>query len=138
MSQAMWPMNNYQYWIDVTEVHDGDTFSCVVHLPFYIDIEMACRIAGINAIELGDPGGPEAMRHLYNLLYNADKTWVVSMKPDKFSGRFDATVFTSVETSPGYVTATDVGGQMVEDGYAVEWNGRGPKPTPPWPIPVTK
>lgn len=119
----------YEYKATVVRVIDGDTVILDVDLGFYVLVRMSCRLAGINAIELNQPGGSQARVHLSEMLPVATPVIVESVKPDKFAGRFDAIV---IEPR----TATTINDRMVADGYAAVWNGSGPRPVPPWPIPV--
>jgi endonuclease YncB( thermonuclease family) len=126
------PKNNYIFQVKPVRVIDGDTFRCTIELPFYLTVEMDCRIAGINSIELADPGGPEAKQALADYLYGADVV-IQSIKPDKYSGRFDADVFVlQAAADTGYQTF-DVGKHLIQMGFAVPWDGKGPKPKPVWP-----
>jgi endonuclease YncB( thermonuclease family) len=51
-----------------------------------------------------------------------------SLGPDKYGGRW-----LGVLTLPD---GRDVATQMIRDRYAAPWDGKGTKPTPPWPIPI--
>lgn len=129
----------------VTEVHDGDTVTVdldtgrylhghdkTLGLHLYVEgnhlhVHQALRLAGINAIELDQPGGPEARDHLEQMMPIGTAvtvtTWLDSS--DKY-GRI-----LGLLTQPPW----SFNQRMVDDGYAAPWNGQGPKPTPPWPIP---
>lgn len=109
----------------VTDIRviDADTFVCTVDLGFYVAVRMSCRLAGCNAPERHDPGGPEATAALAALLTGQTVT-VRSIRPDKFAGRFDAQV---------YAGTVDVTAWMIDHGYAVAWDGTGRRPTVPWP-----
>lgn len=123
--------------ITVVSVTDGDTFACAVDLGFYVTVRMACRVAGINAPERTDPGGPEARTALAAIL-GAGPVTVQSVKADKYAGRFDAIVTVARDVLPGRPRATvqDVALWLVQQGHAVWWDGTGPKPSVPWPPPV--
>lgn len=108
-------------------VIDGDTFRCTVDLGFWVQVRMSCRLAGLNAPERRDPGGAESTAALAGLLTDQDVT-VRSVRPDKFAGRFDAQV---------YAGAVHVNGWLVDHGFAVAWDGTGPRPVVPWPPVVT-
>ncbi len=118
----------YVYKGTVEEVHDGDTCTILLDLGFNISIRYRVRLAGCNAIELKDPGGPEARAHLLELLPVGSVCLVSSVAFDKFGGRIDANVSTPA-------TPLTVAARMVADGYAAAWDGTGPRPTPPWPNP---
>lgn len=119
----------YEYRAFVVRVIDGDTVIMDVDLGFYTYSRMSCRLYGINAIELNQPGGSAAHTHLAGLLPEGKGVIVKSVKPDKYAGRFDAIVLV---IDPVLIIIND---QMVSDGYAAAWDGKGPRPVPPWPIP---
>jgi endonuclease YncB( thermonuclease family) len=112
-------------------VIDGDTFRCTVDLGFFVSVKMSCRLVGINALEINEPGGHEAKMHLADLLFagvmNENPITIQSVRTDKFAGRFDAIV---------YAGNFNVNDAMIASGFAVPWDGTGPKPKVPWP-PVT-
>lgn len=83
------------------------------------------RLFGVNARELDDPGGLAAYEHLRALLPAGTSVRLGSVKNDKFGGRFDAVV-----TLPD---GRDLAMLLVGQQWASPWNGRGPKPVPPWP-----
>lgn len=132
-------MPDRPYWftaLAVLDVHDGDTlrlhlksepldggFGAKVHTEY---TEYSCRLAGINSIELRDPGGPEAREHLRGLVTGWSVLRVQSLHWDKYSGRYDGAVFL-----PDGRSVADL---MVADGYAVRWSGKGVRPVPVWPI----
>ena len=117
----------YIYKATVVDVHDGDTFTADIDLGFDVRIRYRVRLAGCNAIELGQPGGYEARAHLLGLLPVGSVCLVSSVAFDKYGGRIDAGV-------QGF-GGKWVQDQMIRDGYAAAWDGTGPRPTPPWPIP---
>lgn len=119
----------------VVTVIDGDTFAASVDLGFYVTVRMSCRVAGINAAELTEPGGPEARAGLATILGLGPVT-VRSVKADKYAGRFDADVLVT-EPAPGGARAWNVAAWLVDQGYAVPWDGTGPKPHVPWPPAVS-
>ena len=118
----------YIYRATVVDVHDGDTFTASIDLGFNIGITYRVRLAGCNAIELAQPGGPEARAHLLGLLPVGSVCQVSSVAFDKYGGRIDATV--------GRGIGLTVNGQMIFDGFAAAWDGTGSRPTPPWPNPA--
>jgi endonuclease YncB( thermonuclease family) len=155
--------------VQVARVLDGDTFVCDVDLGFHVLVRMSCRLAGINAPEHDEPGGPQARAALAAILGRGGVT-VCSVRADKYAGRFDAVVVvTGSVTGPpvaheptdepvdlareagvpthveppgehepaGEPLPSDVSRWMVEHGYAVPWNGTGPKPPVPWPPAMT-
>ena len=96
------------------------------------------RLNGGNAREHDEPGGQEAIVHLRDLLRSVVAisvvdlfrfpAQVVSLRWDKFGGRVDGNLIV-----PG---VGDVMQVMIRDGYAARWDGKGVRPTPPWPIPT--
>ena len=114
----------FEYAARLVSVYDGDTCRLDCDLGFGVWYRTTCRLASINAIELHQPGGPQARDHLTQLL--TGPLTVRSLGVDKYGGRFD-----------GIITANgqDVAQRMVADGYAAVWDGKGPRPAPPWPIP---
>jgi endonuclease YncB( thermonuclease family) len=120
------PVDTYIRWFKVTEVHDGDTVTGQLDLGFHVWMTASCRLAGINARELAQPGGVEARNHLTGLILADMRLSVSSVQPDKYAGRFDALLWLP--------SGAEAGALMVKDGYAAPWDGTGPKPVPPWPI----
>jgi micrococcal nuclease len=116
----------YEYWGEVIRVLDGDTVLMDVDLGFHVIVRQSCRLAGINSRELHDDGGKEARDHLIGLLPVNKPVLIRSVKPDKFAGRFDGIIVVDVRETVNY--------RMVLDGYAVEWDGKGKRPLPAWPI----
>jgi micrococcal nuclease len=120
----------YTYAAMVTGVHDGDTITVSVDLGWHVSVfAQEIRLLGCNALELAQPGGPEAGAHLAALLLGPAPVWVTirTVKPDKYGGRYDAAV-----TLPD---GTDLVTQLIADGWAAPWDGKGTKPVPPWPRP---
>lgn len=112
-------------------VLDGDTFGCDVDLGFYVLVRLSCRLAGLNTPDRGEHGYMEARNRLAFLLTTGTVT-VRSVRADKYSGRFDAIV--QVTGGGRTIIVNDV---MINEGYAVPWDGTGPRPSVPWP-PVRK
>jgi micrococcal nuclease len=117
----------YEYKASVVRIVDGDTVLLDLDLGFYMLARMSCRLAGLNCIELNQPGGSAAKTYLASLLPLDAEVVVKSVKPDKYAGRFDA-----VLTLKG----VNINNQMIADGYAAKWDGKGTRPVPPWPIPL--
>lgn len=115
------------YPATVTSVHDGDSCTCLADLGWGVWRVVTVRLNGINAIELNQPGGREARDHLLGLLPLNSTITLVSMGWDKYGDRTDAAIVLP--------SGVDVAAQMVTDGFAVAWNGKGPRPVPPWPRP---
>lgn len=113
--------------VTVDHVIDGDTFWCSIDLGWDLTLRQKCRLAGLNAPELGEDGHDDAGVMLEQLLAQGPVT-VQSVHRDKFAGRFDAQVL--VDTPTG---ALEVNDRLVQLGYAVAWDGRGKRPLVPWP-----
>lgn len=126
-------MTTFRYAARVNVVHDGDTI--------YVDLDqglglhnlgtspngLGLRIAGINARELADPGGPEARDHLAGLFPVGTVLEVESLKWDKYAGRIEARI-----TLPD---GTDLATALVAGQWAAWWDGTGSRAdhVPPWP-----
>lgn len=120
--------DTYTRAVTVVDVIDGDTFRCEVDLGFYVRVRMSCRLAGLNAPEHNQPGGIAVRSWLEAILFPAGKpapsVVVQSVRADKFAGRFDAIVM---------VDGVNVNDLMIQLGFAVPWDGTGPRPLVPWP-----
>lgn len=112
----------------VVSVHDGDTATVSVDQGWDNSRLCAIRLYGMNAIELIQPGGPEARDHLMAMLPVGLAVTLISHGWDKYGDRTDGQILLP--------NGVDTGIQMVADGYAAAWTGKGPRPVPPWPIPV--
>lgn len=110
----------------VTSVYDGDTCVVFADCGFAVWRFVDVRLDGINAIELHSPGGAEGRDHLLSLIPVGSAITLTALKWDKYGDRVDSKITLS--------DGRDVGAVMIADGYAAPYNGRGPKPTPPWPI----
>jgi endonuclease YncB( thermonuclease family) len=124
----------YTYAAMVTAVHDGDTITVDIDLGFAVHTRQHVRLLGCNAIELAQPGGAEARDHLASLFgltetsaNNLGHVVLRSVKPDKYGDRYDAAI---TLTNAG---GTDLVTQLIADGWAAAWDGKGPKPVPAWP-----
>jgi endonuclease YncB( thermonuclease family) len=106
--------------------HDGDTHHIIApDVLTSTPVVLMVRIAGINANELHEPGGPEAAAALATLLSPGTVVTMRRLRPDKFAGR----VVAQVTTADG----VDVAAWLVDHGLAVPWSGVGVKPHVPWP-----
>lgn len=112
----------------VLDVVDGDTVRVFCDLGGDIWWKVLCRLDGIAARELNEPGGPEAQAYLATLLPTNSVVIVRSLRWDKYAGRIIGII---TRTTDGLNVAM----QMVNDGYAMPWNGRGAQPKPLWPMP---
>lgn len=111
----------------IVRIIDGDTLVAAADLGWHLTLELTVRLADVNAIELARPGGREAAQHLAALTPPGSAVTLVSLGLDKYGGRTDGRIIRP--------DGVDVAARMVADGYAAPWDGRGPRPTPPWPIP---
>lgn len=129
MTAATWLAagDPYVRAVDVVRVIDGDTFVADVDLGFYVRVRMSCRLAGLNCNELTEPGGQEARDAAAGILGSGPVT-VQSVGVDKFAGRFDAVVVVTAPAAP-----VNLNSWLIAHGFAVAWDGRGPKPHVPWP-----
>lgn len=119
----------YVYNATVTRVIDGDTIEMVAEHGFFLRTgPIPVRLLGINARELKEPGGLEALAHLSGLLPAGTPVVLTTAKPDKYAPRWLAHV-----EAP---SIPDVAGHLIDTGWAAPWDGRGPRPLPPWPIPT--
>lgn len=114
----------------VLEVHDGDTLTVALDVGFNFTATWPVRLLGMNARELSEPGGREARDHLAGLCPVGSAVTVRSVVWDKYGGRIDGIVY------PDADAGASVAGRMCSDGYAAPWNGVGPRPVPPWPMPA--
>jgi endonuclease YncB( thermonuclease family) len=115
-------------------VHDGDTATVLVQVatqPERLWLEVDGRLDGYNARELKQPGGPEALTHLAEIIppCTCPRLPTTLLGSDKYGGRTLVRI--------GLPDGRDVTGVMIGDGYGAAWNGQGPKPNPPWPIPAS-
>jgi endonuclease YncB( thermonuclease family) len=117
---------------EVVEVHDGDTFTVDISWGRRrFDHGIPIRLLGVNAAELDMPGGREAADNLDLLLPPCTPVLLVDPTDDKYAPRLDAEV---IYFSAGALR--DLAVDLVASFWAAPWNGRGPKPVPPWPRPV--
>ncbi len=111
----------------VVGVYDGDTVTVNMDLGQDMWVmRRSVRLVGMAARELREPGGPEAQAYLSALLPVGIAVVVESTGWDKYAGRIDGRVSVVMSTR-------DVGALMIDAGYAVPWNGKGPQPKPEWP-----
>lgn len=109
----------------VHHVHDADTVVCSLWDSLVqVYVLVAVRLRGVQGPELADPGGQQVRAALAERLPVGATVMVGDVGP---------------YPRPGHITATvgqggvDMTGWLLERGYAVAWDGRGPKPAVPWP-----
>lgn len=115
----------------VVEWHDGDTGTFAVDRGEGDSSTWHIRILGCNAIELADPGGPEAHEALTARLPAGSPVVLAEVAPDKYGGRRDARIFYDGPAG----TVRDLAADLITDGWAARWSGVGKRPVPPWPRP---
>jgi endonuclease YncB( thermonuclease family) len=71
------------------------------------------------------PGGLEARANLTLMLPVNTRVVLTSVKDDKYGGRMDAVITLA--------DGRDLATVLVEESWAVAWNGVGKAPLPPWP-----
>lgn len=106
-------------------VHDGDTAVCLLWDPIVqMYVQVAVRVRGVQAPELADPGGPQVKAALAELIGLGAAVLVGEVGPYPRPGHITGSLS---------VAGVDVAGWLLNRGYAVAWDGRGPKPPVPWP-----
>lgn len=99
---------------------DGDTIHAEVDLGFDVRETMTLRFMGINAPEMSTPEGVAAKAHLIELLGSASLTIRTEKDRREKYGRYLATLIRA--------DGLDINKQMMLDGFALPYDGRGPKP----------
>jgi endonuclease YncB( thermonuclease family) len=113
----------------VPPVHDGDTFYVTVDWGKHRwEAGQAIRVLGIACRELDDPGGPEARDRVAGLLTVGSWVGLSTVRDDKYAPRWDCDV---EFVRDGQLL--DLATELVLEGWAAPWNGRGVQPKPPWP-----
>lgn len=120
----------FAYNAVVVKVVDGDTVNVIVDRGMYdyagsVEHPIPVRVAGCNARELSEPGGPEARDAVEALLPPGTQVVLHTVKPDKYAPRWDAYIETA--------TVPDLTTELVAQQWAAAWNGTGTAPVPPWP-----
>jgi endonuclease YncB( thermonuclease family) len=109
---------------------DGDSAQVSVDLGFKVAIQVIARLrsleVGINTRERGQPGSVEATARVKELAPPGTGLQLHSYELDRY-GRTMAALVTHA--------GLDIAAQLITDGYAVPWDGRGEKPIPDWPVP---
>lgn len=127
----------------VVGVHDGDTIYVDVvlaklsrskkdvDLGFNVHRDLrgivlerqSVRLFGCNAPELFTPAGRASKAHIDTLVRPGDTVTLVSEGWDKYGGRIDGVVTLA--------DGRDLAKTMIADGFAISWDGHGPKPVLP-------
>lgn len=128
----------WTYAARVVSSHDADTVGLAIDAGLGVTVHESCRLLGIQAAEVGGPNvSPEekaagfaARDRLRAILDAAGNAVIVRTKKDtrEGRGRYLATLFV-VEPDGSW---RDVCQQLVDEGHAVAYDGRGraPKWTP--------
>lgn len=116
----------------VASVYDGDTVrvSCDLGMDVwrYVNARLVIDAKiGINCIELKDPGGREARARVLELAPPGSPVTTTAYRWDKYGNRLDCQIML-----PG---GRNLAQMLVDEGYAVAWDGTGARPVPTWPIP---
>lgn len=112
--------------------HDGDTVYVLTHdRVINAPVIVGVRVRGVQAPELRDPGGPEVAAAVAELVGppGAVVTFGITAA-DPHPGRVVGPLVTQ--------SGVDVAAWLLARGYAVPYDGKGPKPPVPWPpVPPT-
>jgi endonuclease YncB( thermonuclease family) len=123
----------YVYRGTVARVVDGDTFVCDVDFGMYRhEVDVPIRLLHCAAREISAPGGKEARDNLARILPPGSVVLLQTAKPDKFARRWDAQV-----TYERDGVIRDLATDLIADGWAAAWDGRGTQPKPAWPRPAS-
>ena len=109
--------------------HDGDTVTVWVHRGGSDYSRWHVRLRGAACNELDDPGGPETRDEVNARIPAGTPVVLLQVTDDKYGGRKLARVIVAGATGG----SVDLAAQLVADGWAMPWNGRGEQPRVPWP-----
>jgi endonuclease YncB( thermonuclease family) len=122
--------NPWRYNAILLEVHDGDTLITKIDWGMRrYDEPIPVRLAGCAARELNEAGGPEARDFVATLVPKGTPLLLETVKPDKYQPRWIA----HVTAYPPGKPSVRLTAYLIEQGWAVPWDGRGPQPKPAWP-----
>jgi micrococcal nuclease len=117
---------DYSYKVKkINRVVDGDTLWATVDLGFNVNVEIEFRLAGINTPEvvgLEKTAGLASRNELLRLFALGNSIRVVSSKSDKY-GRWLGVFYINVNG-----IETDVNQELIRTGFALPYDGKGPKP----------
>lgn len=115
----------YEYRARTRVIHDGDTLRADVDLGFGVWISnMPLRLAGINAPELGNPGGREARDWLRNKLPAGS---LITIRTYKDATEKYGRMLTDIWLGDP-VSGTSINQQLIAVGHALPWDGQGVRP----------
>lgn len=121
-------MSLYTYRAVMARVVDGDTVIVDLDLGRGLWLRKAKhRLAGCNARESDDPGGPEARDNLAALLPVGSTVTLRSLKPYKYGDEYMAEIVLP--------DGRELVPLLIAEHWAAPWDGRGERPLPPWPRP---
>lgn len=83
----------YRYRAVVRRIIDGDTIEADVDLGFFVLHRTRLRLLGIDCPERFTPEGKAATAFVASYLPAGSEVVVESVKPDKYGGRWNATVW---------------------------------------------
>jgi len=111
----------YEYVAHVRSVYDGDTIRADIDCGFGIwTANQSLRLLGIDAPELGTPGGKEARDYLRTLLPVGANVIIRTVKDETEKyGRLLAAITATGVDGDSY----NVNQQMISDGHAVPYFG---------------
>lgn len=115
----------YEYRARIRSIYDADTLRADIDCGFGVWInDMALRLAGINAPELGHPGGKAARDWLRNLLPAGTEITIRTQKDktEKY-GRMLADIW---DRDGAY--GDSVNDMLIDAGHALPWDGTGTRP----------
>lgn len=130
------------YSAELVRAIDGDTVVMRVSRPVDFGFRQQHELSGVYTFRLSGIDTPErtgptrdmgesARMMLLRLLSLGPNTVHSLGEPDKYGGRWDARIL---------VGEVDVGAKLVELGYALPYDGKGPRPTwdpaAPYPLQV--
>lgn len=117
---------SYTYAAVLGVAQDGDNVRADIMLGFDCVIEgQSVRLVGGNARELDEPGGVEAAANMRAVAPAGARVVLRSLRADKYGDRYGGRI-----TLPD---GDDLTERLIAGGWMALWNGRGPKPVPPWP-----
>lgn len=112
----------YEYRATVIRVVDGDTLHLDIDLGLDVHVQITGRLARINSPEMGTPEGILAKDYLMRLLLVPEgrlvfRVYTTKDKREKY-GRYLVTLY-----KEGPENAYSINQQMIDDGFAVEYDG---------------